>query len=186
MTPKQFNRTNFSKIMSYEAYQRLHDFHYNEAYPRLEKRLIPILSKSYKVVSKHQRYSKMIEKIIYFVCRSKNWNVRKPHDKGRQIIKNGKPIWIKSKATKKGEADRIVEIPVNNLTLIVNFEVKYGKDRQKDYQKQMQKDLEARGQLYFIIKTIDDFWQAIDKIEMEYLGKPKPYTENNTPPDVID
>lgn len=45
----------------------------------------------------------------------------------------------------------------------ITIEVKYGKDYQRPEQKEFQKDIEASGGIYFIVKTWDDFQYMINK-----------------------
>jgi hypothetical protein len=48
-----------------------------------------------------------------------------------------------------------------------NFEVKVNKDTQSDLQKKEQARAEANGEIYIIIKTVDDFmtWYEANKPE---------------------
>jgi hypothetical protein len=75
----------------------------------------------------------------------------------------GSKKWIKGSGT-KGSADISSTIPIRiNGTIIgvsVKWEVKIGKDRQSDFQKEYQKNIEKNGGYYFIVKDFKDF---IDK-----------------------
>jgi hypothetical protein len=60
--------------------------------------------------------------------------------------------WTPGQGT-KGTAD----ISATIIGRSVKIEVKYGKDRQSDAQKQYQEAIEKAGGIYFIAKTFDDF-----------------------------
>ena len=69
-----------------------------------------------------------------------------------QYTKELKGKWTPGQGT-KGTADISATIRGRS----VKIEVKYGKDRQSDAQKQYQEMIEKAGGIYFIAKTFDDF-----------------------------
>jgi len=81
-----------------------------------------------------------------------DWKGMKKEEKGMYIPRSKKA---------KGSADISVTIPPLGRRLEV--EVKYGKDRQSDDQKDFQKRIEAMGGIYMIAKTWDDFYGQITK-----------------------
>lgn len=48
--------------------------------------------------------------------------------------------------------------------LFTTWEVKIGKDRQREDQHKFQKDIEASGGKYFLVKTWDDFYLQVAKL----------------------
>jgi hypothetical protein len=63
----------------------------------------------------------------------------------------GRGRWIKSKV-KRGIGDIIACIEGK----FVMIEIKYGKDKQSEYQKAIEKEVEKSGGDYLIVKTIND------------------------------
>lgn len=49
----------------------------------------------------------------------------------------------------------------------VKIEIKYGKDRQSEAQKQYQESIEASGGVYWIVKTFDDFYEKYQALILE-------------------
>lgn len=77
-----------------------------------------------------------------------------------QSITIGSGQYIPGTGT-KGTADISSTIPINingkKVGVSVKWEVKFGKDRQSDYQKEYQKNIERSGGYYFIVHTFEDF-----------------------------
>jgi hypothetical protein len=85
----------------------------------------------------------------------------RPIDKRKQVTDVigrtktiGSMTWGKSTAT-KGSAD----ISATIFGRSVKIEVKYGQDKQSEYQKQYQKAIESSGGIYWIAKTFDQFYE---------------------------
>jgi hypothetical protein len=67
--------------------------------------------------------------------------------------------WIKGTGT-KGSAD--ISAVIQGRT--VKIEIKYGRDRQSDDQKEYQSNIERSGGLYWIVRTFDDFIDKYDAL----------------------
>ncbi len=76
----------------------------------------------------------------------------------------GNVEWIPS-SMKKGSAD--ISSIINGITW--KIEVKIGKDRQKDAQKEYEKDVKQAGGHYSIVRSFDDFYKQY----CEIVNKPK-------------
>jgi hypothetical protein len=166
LTPKKWENNSRAKACEYEAYLRLHEWHYKK---RWNNRIgAALLQKSYYTDTKHREFSsKWLENVIKAFLRWHGWSVAKPDDKGRQIIgKNGKPIRINHRTVTKGTADIISKhvLPSGLGSLIVNWEVKIGKDTQSDAQRLEQQRAQANGELYFVIKTLGGFFKVWDEV----------------------
>lgn len=85
-----------------------------------------------------------------------DWAGRKQQEKGTYIPRN---------KAGKGSADITCTVPPLGRRL--EIEVKFGKDRQSEDQKKFQKEIEDMGGIYIIVKTWDDFWFQVKKIEEE-------------------
>lgn len=74
----------------------------------------------------------------------------------------GSSIYIKGTGV-AGSADVHSSIPIViagvRVSISVKWEIKYGRDTQKKAQKKYQKDIEAAGGKYFIVKTFPDFME---------------------------
>jgi hypothetical protein len=77
-----------------------------------------------------------------------------------QQIQIGSGQYIPGTGT-KGTADISSTIPINingkKIGVSVKWEVKFGKDRQSDFQKEYQKNIENSGGYYFIVHDFEDF-----------------------------
>jgi hypothetical protein len=69
--------------------------------------------------------------------------------------------WIKS-TTKSGTPD--IDCIINGRP--VKIEIKIGRDVQSESQKRSQKMIERAGGKYFIVKTIDEFFQIYDSLKL--------------------
>ena len=65
---------------------------------------------------------------------------------------------VKNKSHRDGVAD-ICGVHKTGIALFV--EVKVGKDKQRDSQKTFQAEVEARGGIYIIVKTLDDLMKDL-------------------------
>lgn len=85
------------------------------------------------------------------------------YDPGKEIFRQG---------TKRGTEDIICTIPIvvsgKKIGLHVGVEVKIGKDRQSDYQKEREQEIRKAGGVYLIAKTFDQIRVEIDKIRSYY------------------
>lgn len=89
---------------------------------------------------------------------------------GREITL-GKGTWIPRSKGGKGLGD--VSAIINGL--FTSWEVKHGKDKQSDVQKETQAKIEASGGRYFIVKNWDDFMFQVEKVKSKTL----PLTERS-------
>jgi hypothetical protein len=71
--------------------------------------------------------------------------------------------WVKSKV-RKGIGDIIACIHGK----FVMIEIKAGKDRQSEYQKQVEKDVNDSGGYYWIIRQPDDFLTNLSRLQAGY------------------
>jgi hypothetical protein len=67
---------------------------------------------------------------------------------------------FRSSHTRKGIPDIIAVLH----SVFIGIEVKYGKDRMSPHQKQMQKDIEAAGGLYFVAKTFEQYTNTLHQL----------------------
>jgi hypothetical protein len=74
----------------------------------------------------------------------------------------GSTKWVKSNM-KKGSAD--ISATINGRA--VKIEVKIGKDRQSEAQKNYQAEIERAGGIYFIAKSFDDFLDKLKEYELQ-------------------
>lgn len=79
-----------------------------------------------------------------------------------KVITLGTGKYIPRSKGAKGSADIAATIPPLGRRLEV--EIKYGKDRQSDFQKDFQKEVESMGGIYIIVKTWDGFLYDINRI----------------------
>ena len=173
----QFNNNDISILSTYAAFMRLWKWHYETRYCYMNENnkggcTTPQQSYFKKKVNSKNRFwkSESIENVIRIFCEFQGWHVSKPHDKGIKIYnpKTGKDLWVRTKYTEAGVADRVITIPYKGYSLIINAEVKAGSDTQKDLQKQKEAEAIANNQLYFIIHKVDDFWNVIDLLIEKY------------------
>jgi hypothetical protein len=94
--------------------------------------------------------------IISFIDLSGGWATRISVE-GRYIESLKKRI---PSSVKKGTADIHAVYKGRHLSI----EVKIGKDRQSEEQKDVQKSIEAAGGLYFIARTFEEFHQWITRL----------------------
>ena len=107
--------------------------------------------------------------IIEFL-KAEGWQAERINTTGRYV--QGKTItnvlggkqqlpgkWIKGSGT-KGSAD--ISATINGRS--VKIEVKYGRDKQSDNQKQYQADVERAGGVYLIARDLDGFLEDYDKL----------------------
>jgi hypothetical protein len=125
----------------------------------------------------HREYlSKFIESVISLVLRDEGADVIDSSDKGQKIDtsktyrdvlghdrRTNESVYVKSGNVRPGRADRKAFV----FGKMYNFEVKVNKDTQSDLQKKEQARAEANGEIYIIIKTVDDFmtWYEANKPE---------------------
>jgi hypothetical protein len=91
--------------------------------------------------------------IVSFIDLSGGWATRISTE-GRYIESLGRRI---PSSVKKGTADIHAVWKGRHLSI----EVKIGKDRQSDEQKDVQKSVESAGGIYYIASTFDDFYNWI-------------------------
>lgn len=82
-----------------------------------------------------------------------DWSGRKKEEKG---------MFIPRAHGAKGSADITATLPPLGRRL--EIEVKFGKDRQSDVQKEFQRKVESMGGLYMIVRTWEEFVFQIEKI----------------------
>ena len=166
MTEKQYNRKKMSAICSLQSYKVLEQW-IKDRYPQNPYPTPP--EKYFYSNTTHREYlSKLLEDIIVKMLRAKGTDPIKANDKGKYIgkkyvtdvlghKKETGQIWARSKKTRPGRADIVVFYKGK----LFNFEVKIGKDRQSEEQKQEQKRAESNGEVYIIIKTVDEFLKLL-------------------------
>lgn len=162
LTLSQFASVKFASVCSYEAYVRLHEWHYKVRNGKLpEQYVIPVTKSYYHNTTNRFYLSRWLESVITIYCNHNGWRVQKPYDKGALIkSKQGKEIWVKTRHSKAGEADLMVVI----LGKVYNVEIKVGADHQSTAQLKEQARAEANGEVYVIVKQLQDFWHLIDTI----------------------
>jgi hypothetical protein len=106
----------------------------------------------------------------------KKWKAYRQNSEGRFIqgreytdwmgrSRQEKGMYIPRSKSNKGAGDISCLIPPFGRRLEV--EVKFGKDKQSPDQKSFQKEIEDMGGIYIIVKTWEDFFFQIKKIEEE-------------------
>lgn len=115
----------------------------------------------------HREYlSKFIESVITLILRNEGADVIDSADKGQKIDTSftskdvtgreqfiRQSVFVKSGNVNPGRADRKAFV----FGRMVNFEVKVAYDKQSDLQLKEQARAEKNGEVYLIIKTVDDF-----------------------------
>jgi hypothetical protein len=163
-----FKRSKIAKVASYEAYQWLQNWikerHPAGGYPP------PVKEYFYRNIAHRQYLSKFLENVIIKVLKEKGANPIKAKDRGRwrddsklftdvtgrkRVIGSGH--FEKDQDVSKGRADVICFFHGAKGMNLYNFEVKVGADRQSPDQLKEQARAEANGEVYAIIKTVDDF-----------------------------
>lgn len=168
MTTNQFNRMKLANIMTFETYNWLSDW-LKSRYPHYKYDLKP--EKYFYSNTKNRFYlSKFLESVIIKVLKYYNADPVKAADAGKwidtshvvsDVVGNQKKIgsgnWIKAANVHPGRAD----IKCFFRGQMYNLEVKVGRDRMSDEQKAEQKRAEQNGEIYLIIKTVDDFLKIL-------------------------
>lgn len=162
LTQNQYNLSKFSKIASYDAYLRLFKFVNNQQAQIPEIGRLDVKA-YFRTMPGRFYYSKLLTKIIKKLLTAAGWMVQEPHDTGRMIKgKNGKQVWVKTKLTRKGQAD----IQAIGPGLYWEIEIKID-DRQSDVQKLNQERLTKLGHKYTICRTVDDFFSQFESIHVK-------------------
>jgi hypothetical protein len=120
----------------------------------------------------HERGANDLTKLIKNFLNWQGWQAERINTMGRMVGKKqiktdvvglpqvvGSQKYIKGTGT-KGSADISATIKGRS----VKIEVKYGKDRQSDAQKEYQKHIESAGGIYYIARTFDEFIEYYDKL----------------------
>jgi hypothetical protein len=152
MTEKQFLKTKLSNVMSYNAVLWLMKFRDAKQGAIPENWRVPI-TQSYTVAPGRFANSKLLEKIILDVLKAYGYKAHKPNDKAKKVMQKGREVWVKGGGVQVGAAD----IQAIGHGRLINFEVKYRNDRQRDEQKEFEKHIKESGFEYYIIKSIDQF-----------------------------
>lgn len=76
-------------------------------------------------------------------------------------VRQEKGMYIPRSKAAKGIGDITATLPPLGRRL--EIEVKHGRDKQSDAQKEFQKEIEAMGGIYMVVKTWDDFIFQIQK-----------------------
>ncbi len=156
MKQHHFKRSKLSDICSWEGYQWLQKW-VSDRHPQYPYAYEP--NKYFYTNTSHREYlSKFIEDVMIKVLQGSGADPQKAPDKGRQIRKGNKMIYIKQKGVKRGRADVICFFNGK----MYNLEVKVGKDRMSPDQIKEQQRAESNGEEYVIIKTVDDFIKIFD------------------------
>lgn len=149
MTDKQFQTKKLSAICSLDAYLWMEQW-FNDRNP-MPYKMKP--EDHLKVKTSDRFYhSKVMETLLNKICKSMGADPIKAPDKGRRITQNGKDIFIKVKGVKVGRAD----VKCFVAGKMWNFEVKALKDRMSEEQKIEEQRCINNGEVYLIIKTIDE------------------------------
>lgn len=177
LTQAQQSKCKEAKVCSYAAYLRLWNWHHFEAHEaqREQAKRNGVPSTHYigtlRTANHKSRffYSNWLQTQVfwYFAWLLEKSDVKTPFDKGRQIkTKQGKVIYVKSKFSKAGTADLVIDFPLLNMegTKIINLEIKALKDVMSEEQKKERDRVRAKGQIYEIIRDMDMFWSFIDTL----------------------
>ena len=161
ISEKQFNRTRFADIGSYDAFKRM--------YPIIEhkhrlSRLIPTkaFGKSVKTNLLTRVIIELLEESGHSAERiNVTGNLKDNRETFIDVIGRRRTIgsidWIPSNAT-KGIADIMSTV----YGIRVGWEIKFGRDRMRKEQKEFRNNLIAAGGYYFIIRNLDDFFKEYD------------------------
>ena len=158
MTQQQFNRKKISEICTLESYNWLQKY-FDDNNPLPYKMTV---ENHLRIKTSDRFYfSKVMEKILTIICKNEGADPIKAPDKGRKIRSKGKDIFIKVKGVKVGRAD----VKCFIFGKMFNFEVKAKLDRMSYEQKIEQERAESNGEIFLIIKTIDDIvnWYTLHK-----------------------
>jgi hypothetical protein len=159
LSEPQFKAVKFSAVCSYEAYVRLWQWQQT----RFSKYLIEVTKSFYTNTGNRFYLSRWLESVILKYCKSQGWRAEKPYDKGAKIkSKSGKEIWVKTGYSRAGVADLMCIIQGT----VYNVEVKVGKDKASEAQLKEKVRAEANGEKYVIVKTLQEFWELVDKVNI--------------------
>ena len=171
MTQPHFKRSNLSKIMTWQAYQRLEKWTLKQQ----SGMPYPLSVKAFFHVAPGRFYlSKQLEKIIIkLINKGTQGRAMKVKNAGRYIDKSkvvtdvigmerkiGTGEWVKDKDIQIGASDIRIELP----GIVWNCEIKIGKDSQGPNQKLFEHQSILLGQHYTIVKTLDDFFEQYKTI----------------------
>lgn len=164
--------TKLDSICTLESYQWLQQW----IVKRYPNNPYPLTPKQYFYTNTaHREYlSKFIESVITLVLRNEGADVIDAFDKGKSIdtsftgidvtgrerhIKQS--VFVKSGNVNAGRSDRKAFV----FNKMVNFEVKVGYDKLSELQLKEKARAERNGEVFLIIKTVDDFinWYKLNK-----------------------
>jgi len=105
--------------------------------------------------------------IVDFINLSRTGQAERINSSGRRWKIRGRERWIPT-AGQKGTADisatKLIEIDGRRIGIKVAIEVKMGKDRQSEAQRQYQHQIEQAGGVYLIATSFEQFIEAWNKI----------------------
>lgn len=129
-------------------YRRANYNYVRANYPLLPEKAIPKQAKPKNTAND-------ITKAILKYCTWRGWQAERVNVMGRQIYdkRRGKTIWIKTSGT-RGSAD----IHATIAGMSVKIEVKAGKDRLSDYQKDYARRVIEAGGHYIVVHSFEDFY----------------------------
>ncbi len=106
-----------------------------------------------------------LTKCIIDAIRLLGYQAERINTTGQKVTHNGKEKWVKGSGC-KGSADIHATIKGKS----VKIEIKIGKDRQSEAQKQYQKEVEKAGGIYLIIQNFTEFYEWIGRFLKEKKG----------------
>ncbi len=102
-----------------------------------------------------------LEKCIINYTVIRGWQAEKIQSMGRQILNNGKPVFVRNNNT-TGQAD--LSLIIKGRAVKVEVKCKWtGDNIQSEKQKEYQKQVEKVGGIYLIIREFSHFKHWLDK-----------------------
>ena len=158
--PMAHNRKKLSQVCSQNAYERIHAI-IKRKYTNVPKHAIMKPDSLYSNTSHREYLSRYLESATIFIINNSGGMAKKENTAGAKIkTKSGKEVYVKHRAAKKGMPD--VSAVLNGKA--VYFEIKAPGDTVKAHQADYMDRLTAAGAMCFVIRTVDDIFDAIDSI----------------------
>ena len=154
------NRKKLSHVCTIHAYQRIEQM-IKRKYPNVPEHGLMKPDSLYGNKSHREYLSRYLEAAAIFIVNNMGGMAKKEKTAGAKIkTKSGKEVYVKHRAAKKGMPD--VSAVINGKA--VYFEIKAPGDTLKLHQAEYMDRLEAAGAMCFVVRSVDDIFDAIDSI----------------------
>jgi len=150
MKEHHFNKSKFAELMTYDIFMEMYVWHYNQ-FPNVPDHVKVPLNKKYGASKK----ANLLTRLIMDYLKMKGIFSERTGNQGQYRVnpRTKKGTWTKGTGT-KGTSDIKAYLP--NGGRLMAIEVKYGRDKQSEHQKQYQQRIEQMGGIYIIAHTVND------------------------------